>query len=254
MSQRDERDLFQNKKTGQDYSTEGGKVMRRKAAEVEWCAGSRTDKAEPGAAGELGVCLSACQPASKIFSHLFSGPTWWQCRGTIEAAAICLAQEGYILSVQKRQLVRSENLLTQSESRARSEHKTPSFLFLFYSLFAPVSHLFLWFLFFSLWPCLHLALWLPAASPSLQGKVQCRCWCLSIMKRQEEKEGRARRFISYSEMNYSPSGVQYLCTMCAFLWLPVLMWFLLYQHVACVEMYFVSPWPHASFWLHCKSL
>lgn len=70
MSQRDEKDLFQNEKTGQGYGTErGGKKKkevsdaerRRSAVEVEWCAGARTDKAEPGAAGELGVC----QPSSQ---------------------------------------------------------------------------------------------------------------------------------------------------------------------------------------------
>lgn len=66
MSQRDEKDLFQNEKTGQGYATEGKKRKWAMQREGE-CGGgrmmcrARADKAELGAAGELGVC----QPSSQ---------------------------------------------------------------------------------------------------------------------------------------------------------------------------------------------
>lgn len=70
MSQRDEKDLLQNEKTGQAYFAEGGREEeKRKWAmprEGEGGGGrmmcrARADKAEPGAAGEPGVC----QPSSQ---------------------------------------------------------------------------------------------------------------------------------------------------------------------------------------------
>lgn len=67
MSQRDEKDLFQNEKTGQGYGTEGEKKGKWAMQKKGKSSGGRMmrraweDKAEPGAAGELGVC----QPSSQ---------------------------------------------------------------------------------------------------------------------------------------------------------------------------------------------
>lgn len=66
MSQRDKKDLFQNEKTGHGCGIEAGGVGRCRGSEGE-CGGgrmmcrARADKAEPGAAGEPGVC----QPSSQ---------------------------------------------------------------------------------------------------------------------------------------------------------------------------------------------
>ncbi len=77
MSQRDEKDLFQNEKTGQGYGTEEGEKKesercREKArlVEVEWCAWPEQTKQSQEPQGSW---VSVSHPASKLFSHLFSG-------------------------------------------------------------------------------------------------------------------------------------------------------------------------------------
>lgn len=68
--------------------------QREKATDVQSCEGAQTEKAEPGAAGEL--CF--CQPSSlKVIQ--------WGDDTSTEAAVICLAQEGHVLFVHWKLLV-----------------------------------------------------------------------------------------------------------------------------------------------------
>lgn len=74
----------------------------------------RADKAEPGAAGEPGVC----QPSSQLVIHSFSVLGRRQ-RGGVEAAVICLAQESGVLSGHSKLAVTSDTLLTLNRPSAR---------------------------------------------------------------------------------------------------------------------------------------
>lgn len=78
-----------------------------------------------------------------------------------------------------------------------------------------LDSLLLTFCIYSVWPALSLLLSPPLFFfPSfLLGQVQCRCWWLSIMKRWEEEEEKARCFRSYPGMNYSPSREECLSTL-----------------------------------------
>lgn len=83
---------------------------------------------------------------------------------------------------------------------------------------------------------------------SLVGQVQCRCWCLSIMKRWEGGGGEQLLFVLTRgwiihpvEKSASPTRV---CTILCVSETASLNVVMLYLAVVRVEMCFVSPWPH----------
>lgn len=67
-----------------------------------------------------GSWVSVSHPASKLFSHLFSGLEP-QPRST-EAAVICLAQESRVLSVHSKLPVTRKSLLTLKRPADTPEH------------------------------------------------------------------------------------------------------------------------------------
>lgn len=143
-------------------------------------------------------CLSAIQPVS--YSVTYS--VGWS-DGSIEAAVICLAQESRVLSVHSKLDVTRETLLTLNRGPVPDENmQYRKTLLVSYGLgpFLFVCVLsFIHLCFYTVAIFLHVPescfIFIPfsifvSRLPSfalfplpLLGQVQCRCWCLSIMKR-----------------------------------------------------------------------